>query len=851
MSIKINIVLLFSLLFVFASLQAQSIREMKARQIEPPAGFTIMRSNPEDGGLIIYSAIPNLRFESNMNGIVKIIENPLDGKYTLFLKTILSQIIVIKSIGYLECRIHVRNLQAQEVRYYVLEDVSEGMVTGSTLPVVFNVTPADAVIKVGSKVFKSGESQILPIGKNEVNITKEGYHTIKETIEVSETRIQFNYNLRQVDLALVSFNSDPEDANIYINNSLRGKTNRNLFLYPGTYDLKISKNNYQEVIDTIYVQESLENVFSYKLNKNHGVLILNTIPDTARVYLNNEQMENNGSLELSPSTYKLDVKADSFKPYSEVFEIKIDERLEKNIYLMPIYGDLMLLVKPTDAISKIYRNNSLVKTVKGSQIIKDLLVGDYNINITANNYKSLNGIITIKESEKSEISFELVKGKDDIIISSDTYIDMAYIEGGSFRMGNSTGEIDEKPAHLVSISPFYIGKYEVSQSEWFSVMQTNPSEFKGDNLPVENVSWFDAVNFCNNLSLKENLTPAYLINGSNIICNWAANGYRLPTEAEWEFAAKGGNRSNDYTYSGSNSIENVGWFASNSNAKTNNVGSKKSNELGLYDMSGNVYEWCWDWYDASYYRDSQANNPLGASSEFQRVIRSGSIYNEKNNCRVTNREHDFSYNKYSYLGFRVAKSDIQSNLRASMHEEIKAKTKENEKKVRPTKTNGIDFLMYFGGTQSWFYAEGLDKSELNRFHYGIGLSGDVFEFGARYNVKGQFHFDDSEYEVATELSYVEGYLKAKLDLGFISPFIGVSGGWLSDAKLTWRKDFELYDSYPIEDVYKQFEFCSLCGADMKMGVLYLAFEYDFGLTSILEERDFFNRSMMLSLGLAF
>jgi formylglycine-generating enzyme required for sulfatase activity len=163
-----------------------------------------------------------------------------------------------------------------------------------------------------------------------------------------------------------------------------------------------------------------------------------------------------------------------------------------------------------------------------------------------------------------------------------------------------------------------MGKYEVTQKEYQAVMGWNQSTFKGDNMPVENVSWYDAVEYCNRLSKREKLTPAYTISGTNIRWNRNANGYRLPTEAEWEYACRAGTTT-EY---------NMEDYISESMADYDNVtgtvpaGSYAPNTFGLYDMHGSVMEWCWDWYDDKY-NTSELNNPLGASSGFGRVIRNG------------------------------------------------------------------------------------------------------------------------------------------------------------------------------------------------------------------------------------
>jgi formylglycine-generating enzyme required for sulfatase activity len=204
---------------------------------------------------------------------------------------------------------------------------------------------------------------------------------------------------------------------------------------------------------------------------------------------------------------------------------------------------------------------------------------------------------------------------------------MVRVKGGTFIMGSPASEPersdDEGPQHRVTVSPFYMGKYQVTQAEYKAVIGTNPSKFKGNNLPVEMVSWYDAVEYCNRLSLREGLSPAYTVNGTDVTWNRSADGYRLPTEAEWEYAAKGGDGSpGNYTYSGSNNPDDVAWYQNNSGERTHEVGGKAPNGLGLYDMSGNVEEWCWDLYGN--YSSNEQTNPIGAVSGASRVIRGGS-----------------------------------------------------------------------------------------------------------------------------------------------------------------------------------------------------------------------------------
>ncbi|MDR1847375.1 MAG: formylglycine-generating enzyme family protein [Bacteroidales bacterium] len=226
------------------------------------------------------------------------------------------------------------------------------------------------------------------------------------------------------------------------------------------------------------------------------------------------------------------------------------------------------------------------------------------------------------------------QGKSQPQKSSLPKIEMVFVKGGTFSMGSNDGDSDEKPVHSVTVSGFYIGKYEVTQAQWKAVMGNNPSNFKGDNLPVENVSWNDVQEFIRKLNAKT---------GKN---------YRLPTEAEWEFAARGGNSSNGYTYSGSNSIGSVAWYDGNSGNKTHSVGTKQANELGIYDMSGNAWEWCSDWYGG--YSSGSQTNPRGANSGSYRVLRGGSWYYDSSFCRVAIRDYNTPDIRNYIIGFRLA-----------------------------------------------------------------------------------------------------------------------------------------------------------------------------------------------------
>lgn len=257
------------------------------------------------------------------------------------------------------------------------------------------------------------------------------------------------------------------------------------------------------------------------------------------------------------------------------------------------------------------------------------------------------------------------------------------VEGGSFSMGSTSGSEDQKPVRLVSVASFHIGRYEVTVGEFRAFVEStsyqtqaqvlgggfrwtgkewkrdpsltwlSPGFQQSDRDPVVVVSWNDAAAYCNWLSWKEGLQPAYRESGENYVLDWTRNGYRLPTEAEWEFAARGGRATRGALYSGSMDPRIAAWYYATAAGVTHPAGTKAPNELGLYDMSGNVWEWCQDWYGP--YQSSERSDPKGAVSGTHRVLRGGSYASEESACRPTYRGAFAPSLSLPYVGFRVVK----------------------------------------------------------------------------------------------------------------------------------------------------------------------------------------------------
>ena len=563
----------------------------------------------------------------------------------------------------------------------------------------FKITPPDAEVRVGDEVFSGytefGSVELLP-GTYEVEVFADGYIRQTETIELKlSEKISKSYSLVE-NVGFLQLKLTPPDATITID-EVDYTGQKRIKLPPGKHTLFASKRWYfsQSWDFSTTLQKSVEK--SITLEKNSGILNISISPDDATFYLNNSQYEA-GSMELEAKTYELKVEKDGWHPQTQMLTITKNGTLDKTINLVEIVGDLQLSVAPPTASLELKQDGQTLASWQGSKFVGSLPAGDYQLVAKAEEHKTYRADVQIVEGSVAKLDVQMVEGVDYALIFTinpkdaevqllkgglqiDSWIgdkrieklplgeyeveaiatdfnqykngviikegrvtkldvkmernpvEMVYVEGGTFQMGSTNGDSDEKPVHSVTLSSYKISKFEVTQKQWKEIMGNNPSNWSGDNLPVENVSWNDVQNFISKLNSKT---------GGN---------YRLPTEAEWEFAARGGTSSNGYTYSGSNSIGDVAWYSSNSGGKTHPVGTKSPNELGIYDMSGNVWEWCSDWYGS--YSSSSQTNPQGPSSGSDRVYGGGGWADDSSGCRVANRGGSHPSIGGNSMGFRL------------------------------------------------------------------------------------------------------------------------------------------------------------------------------------------------------
>ncbi|MFN8672050.1 MAG: SUMF1/EgtB/PvdO family nonheme iron enzyme [Candidatus Sericytochromatia bacterium] len=364
-------------------------------------------------------------------------------------------------------------------------------------------------------------------------------------------------------------------------------------------------------------------------------------------------------------------KDDNLSLLAEKFLGKTAKSEDKNNFIKKILELNPKVIKDKNLIYEneklVINKNSVIKTAnkngKESSFALGLIEGTTDVFKAGNNGEPVGDVQKVKEGQLLKLqgdNFSIAK------LDSAFPKNMVPIKGGTFKMGGE-GEIDEKPIHSVNINTFLISKYEVTQSEYQDLMDKNPSNFKGNDLPVEKVSWWDAIKYCNAKSKKENFPIAYDEKTGNLLDSngkftkdiTEVVGYRLPTEAEWEYAAKGGYKSNNYNYSGSNNIEEVSWFGYDLAEKTTHpVGNKKANELGLFDMSGNVSEWVYDAYIPDAYKKGKNNNPYFEPTKLEnyRTYRGGSWDAVEKHQTVFGRTGYLPDHKSNNIGFRIAKN---------------------------------------------------------------------------------------------------------------------------------------------------------------------------------------------------
>ena len=569
--------------------------------------------------------------------------------------------------------------------------------------VIINVTPKDALINVDGRLCTNGKANLTVDEPHHLEVSHKLYHPYEMEIHASATeKLKYDVNLTPA-FGWLKIDSKPESgAIVLIDGERKGMTPFTSDTLPsGEYEVKLMKDMYETGTFTVVVKDSQTQEIELPIKPMFSQVTVTTDSESD-IFIDGEK-KGKGKWQgrLAEGTHILEARKISHRTTA----VKLDVIVGKNESVVinnpiPIYGALDIQSEPDEAdvyldgvkigetplkkndvlvgnrtirfekkgcatLTKSYKveesnilsiyerlDSGKIITVttdkKGDEIYVDgKLAGHSPLDVSMGYGRhSVKAIRNGKSVEKSfevrenggESSLLLKFSRNQTITVKGVSFEMVYVEGGTFDMGATSEQgrdayDREYPVHSVTLDGYYIGKCEVTQELWEAVMGSNPSHFKGAQNPVENVSWNDCQEFVSRLNSLTGRT------------------FRLPTEAEWEYAARGGKKSSHYKYSGSGNIYDVAWHRDNSGGKTHAVGTKSPNELGIYDMSGNVYEWCSD-RNGDYSAGAQTN-PQGPSSGSGRVLRGGSWDRDARGCRVSNRSNFGPSSRFSYYGLRL------------------------------------------------------------------------------------------------------------------------------------------------------------------------------------------------------
>lgn len=486
-------------------------------------------------------------------------------------------------------------------------------------------------------------------GTYQYRLESPNYHSATGKIELNSGRYEQKVVLKPA-FGSISVNSSIAGAKILLDGRQTGKqTPATLTEIPsGTHTITLQMDKYAPRQQEVMVEDGQTANIFMALDARFARITINSL-DGAEIYSNGKLLgKGRISEDMMEGYYDLEARLDHHKSVTK--QIQVVAGLPQDVLLKPIpkYGSIDIVSTPHNATVKI-NGKEVGKTPLS---IDNLLEGEYKVDVSLDGYTNESRVVSILENETAAVETSLKKemqpasytgsineGNFEIFTVNDVSFKMIRIEGGTFTMGateeqGKKTDNDEYPTHRVTLSTYHIGETEVTQALWEAVMGSNPSYFNGKNHPVEQVSWNDCQEFVARLS------------------SLTGRKFRLPTEAEWEFAARGGNRSKGYIYSGSNTENDVSWIGSNSQSGTHEVKTKLANELGLYDMSGNVSEWCQDRYGE--YNSSDQTNPEGPSSGNYRVLRNSGWSSASGGSHVSERSWHTTDDSFRNRGLRLA-----------------------------------------------------------------------------------------------------------------------------------------------------------------------------------------------------
>ena len=506
--------------------------------------------------------------------------------------------------------------------------------------VISSLEPRHAKLNIDGKPSHPGSYEVSA-GEHRIEARAEMYMPHMDTFTVKPGETVSKEVTLKPDFGGIKVTSDPAGAEVLLDSVSVGRTPyENKKVRSGRHQISLNKYLWASAQREVTIRPGKDASVSVKLDPDSGIIRLRSSTPGAKATLNGKQFPLGEAVRVPPGRHKLVLEAPYYYSLSKIYTLSEGQTIELSKDLSPKMGTLVINTTPPGA--KIIIDGK-VHARPSPTIIKDIQAGPHTVEVIKKGHNLKPKEIVLKQGQVLRIHLALKKGGP---FTNSIGMTFVRIPAGSFMMGSPSGEAgrdsDEGPQHRVTISrSFYMQTTEVTQAQWKSVMGSNPSRFKncGGDCPVERVRWNDAQEFIKRLNRKE-----------------GGSKYRLPTEAEWEYAARAGSTGAYCFGDNKGQLGEYAWYRSNSGRKTHRVGTRKPNQWGLYDMHGNVWEWVQDWYQKGYYSSSPGTDPLCKNSAGgRRVGRGGSWLSKAWNLRSAVRLRNLPADRNYLLGFRVAR----------------------------------------------------------------------------------------------------------------------------------------------------------------------------------------------------
>ena len=614
------------------TLKVQSADDVTEQQINVSSAKVVFNVELKSAALLQQFVVFNVTPE---NALVE-----LDGEMLFVSGGIAQKLVKFGTYGY---KVVAKDYHSQSGQVTV-NDVNQKKVLDIDLSPAFGWIDITGTSVDGAAVYVDDlfvgqaplKTERLASGTHTVKIVRPMYHNYETAVTVTDGRTTSISPRLEADFARVTLTVDG-NAEIWVNGELKGSGTWTGDLGNGSYIVECRKASHRPTRETITVTSSMS-AAPIRLQSPqpiYGVLSIVSNPGVADVYLDGRPIGQTPLYlpQILIGSHTIKLNKSGCADWTGNVTISEGQIAEVSATLQS-GAPVTFTSNAPDA--QLYVDGALMGSANGTY---DLSFGNHNIVCKASGKKDFSKTINVTAAGGDRrVECRFGAARETITVNGVSF-DMIMVEGGSFTMGatpeqGSNAYSDEKPAHQVTLSDYYIGETEVTQKLWVAVMGNNPSGYNGDSNPVNSVTWNDCQEFIGKLNSLTGLT------------------FRLPTEAEWEYAARGGNQSKRYKYSGSDSFYEAWHIYTSRGEKPHAVKMKSPNELGLYDMSGNVKEWCSDWYGS--YQSSTQTNPTGPASGSYRVLRGGDFFNDPDNCRVSYRGRGLPDDRYSNNGLRLA-----------------------------------------------------------------------------------------------------------------------------------------------------------------------------------------------------